>query len=666
MNVTSLGLADVDAAISTAKVGGVSLGLAVADLTSTNLDKLKAIVDAGKLTSITLTDKAAQTLSLSADNFGKYAGTLGKIANGALLKIALTSNSLSAENMSGISAAMAAKLSATTKLTVTGTSNDFVSNIGSLTALAAASKIASVTVSSGPEMTLSAASYKANAAAIALLKGSQKTVTFSSARTNYRNTVNTNGSLTVLDLRAGSPDGSVTLTGVNYAKFSDMAVFGTSGNGNIDTLLNIGANAWWYNGGGAASSSSAVSDTISALSSDSSKHNLKFSFLTALPSAASAKDKLGFQAMTDTQKNAVKNALDYISSLVDISFTLATGSEVADISFGTNNQGATSAGYANPPHGNGAIPTSYLFLNNVDPTNTKSDSFNPGNYGWTTLIHEIGHTLGLKHPGNYNAGGGGGVAPFLPTAIDTRKLSIMSYNDPANLAFTYQGGTKPTLAFKSVYDTSFMTYDLAALQFMYGKKTDGVSDAQASIQLTTQTTQFASNYRGFETIWAPGGAALDASLTTSNNVFDLRAGAYSSIGDSEQAAFIKDLKSSGKSDAEATTFATATIKAQVASTKARLYSSLNNTGLAYGSTIASVKGGSGNDKFYASSYESSLDGGDGAADTVFLQGSASQWKYEGADAPHRLRLPVGTRCHAHQHGFEYQAHPQEHREIPIL
>ncbi len=27
-----------------------------------------------------------------------------------------------------------------------------------------------------------------------------------------------------------------------------------------------------------------------------------------------------------------------------------------------------------------------------------------GNYGRLTIIHEIGHTLGLMHPGDYNAG----------------------------------------------------------------------------------------------------------------------------------------------------------------------------------------------------------------------------------------------------------------------
>jgi serralysin len=33
-------------------------------------------------------------------------------------------------------------------------------------------------------------------------------------------------------------------------------------------------------------------------------------------------------------------------------------------------------------------------------------------------MHEIGHALGLKHPGNYNAGGGTSPGPFLSKSLD--------------------------------------------------------------------------------------------------------------------------------------------------------------------------------------------------------------------------------------------------------
>ena len=641
LNVTSLALADVDATLQNSRVGGVSVNLAVADLTSSNLDKLKSLVAAGQLTGVTLSDKTAQTLNLSADDFGKYAQVLGSVTNMATLKIALTSNSLSAQNMVGVTAALAAKLSTTTNLAVTGAGADFVNNIGSLSALSTAGKIGSVTLSDVSEMTFSSSVYKTNAAAIALLKGPQKTVTFSGAKSSYQTTVNANGSLTVLDKRTGSPDGSVTLTAVNYAKFTDMAVFATSGDSNIDALLNLGTNAWWYDGQGASSSSSLVSPSINALSTGSSKHELKYSFLTELPTSATVSDKKGFLAMTDTQKIAVKAALDYISSLVNITFTMVKSSEVANISFGTNNQGSTSAGYANPPQGNGANPTSYLFLNNVAATNTKTDSFTPGNYGWETLVHEIGHTMGLKHPGNYKAGGGSTPGPYLPAATDNRRMSLMSYTNPTDgfkITATSASASRYSWSPSAVNPTTFGVYDVAALQYLYGANTN-----------TTTSTPLllTDSYQSIQTVWAPKGVAIDASATTHGNVFDLRGGAYSSVAVRGEADGIADLtaqlKASGMTPQAAAVGAKSiwAAKSDVANAKGTFVSTLNSSlyytgkndvGLAYGSTISSVKGGSGKDVFYAANYESALDGGGGTDDIVYLQGSEAQWQYEGGSA----------------------------------
>ena len=43
------------------------------------------------------------------------------------------------------------------------------------------------------------------------------------------------------------------------------------------------------------------------------------------------------------------------------------------------------------------------------------------------ILHELGHVLGLKHPGNYDAAGGGSAGPFLPAAEDNDKFTVMSY-----------------------------------------------------------------------------------------------------------------------------------------------------------------------------------------------------------------------------------------------
>jgi hypothetical protein len=68
-----------------------------------------------------------------------------------------------------------------------------------------------------------------------------------------------------------------------------------------------------------------------------------------------------------------------------------------------------------------------------------------GYHGYTTLIHEIGHALGLKHP---HEAGASGVT--LPTQEDTHTQTVMSY--------VFLGNSPATM----------MGYDLLALHYIYG------------------------------------------------------------------------------------------------------------------------------------------------------------------------------------------------------
>jgi hypothetical protein len=74
-----------------------------------------------------------------------------------------------------------------------------------------------------------------------------------------------------------------------------------------------------------------------------------------------------------------------------------------------------------------------------------------GTHGYETIIHETLHSLGLKHPGNYN-GSGTGTGPFLPFSQDHTTNTVMSYNTSGQKA------------------VSMMPYDIKALQAMYGQR----------------------------------------------------------------------------------------------------------------------------------------------------------------------------------------------------
>ncbi len=280
-----------------------------------------------------------------------------------------------------------------------------------------------------------------------------------------------------------------------------------TGNISIDALLMGGTSDWWHSAYGATVGSSPVAPGAIGLDSTSSATNLTYSFLSAKPSDQTM---TGFAAMDATQRQAVRDALAVYSKLINVTFTELTDGSQGNINFGMNDQGSNSAGYAYLP---GTLPDptkTYLYLsNNQNYGWTNNDAgMAVGNYGWQTALHEIGHTLGLKHPGNYNGNSGAGTPPYLPKNTDNRSYSIMSYKGVAN---TY-----------GVCNTSPMMYDIAALQYLYGANQSGSTAVDGKFSFGD------SSY--VQTLWSTNGTdTIDLSTTTKASDVNLNAGTFSNI-----------------------------------------------------------------------------------------------------------------------------------------
>ena len=226
---------------------------------------------------------------------------------------------------------------------------------------------------------------------------------------------------------------------------------------------------------------------------------LTYSFMTRLPDYAEFGDGDGFAPLTAAQMANVRLALEAWAAVADI-----TRSEVSDagaggdLRFGSNDQGSASTAYAYFPDGSEAGGD--LYLSNTDADN---DDPAPGSYGFATLIHEIGHALGLKHPGNY---GDGDYGPFLPAAQDNNQWTAMAYDASPN-------GLEPETP---------LLYDIAAIQHLYGANMDQ-SAGDDTYVLTGTARQMV--------IWDAGGHdVLDFSAGTTAVTVNLAAGSFSAFG----------------------------------------------------------------------------------------------------------------------------------------
>lgn len=90
----------------------------------------------------------------------------------------------------------------------------------------------------------------------------------------------------------------------------------------------------------------------------------------------------------------------------------------------------------------------YVYLDNAEWF-SQNQNLTPGGYGYETLLHELGHALGLKHPFDDSI--------HLPASQDNTSNTLMSY--------TSMGGAH----------ASYGQYDIAALNWLYGG--DGLGGA---------------------------------------------------------------------------------------------------------------------------------------------------------------------------------------------
>lgn len=271
-----------------------------------------------------------------------------------------------------------------------------------------------------------------------------------------------------------------------------------------------------------------------------------------------------FSHLSTTQIAAARAALAYYSEISGLIFTeINPGgfTNNATILFGNYSANDGAAAYAYYPGstsfssaaGDVWINTDTPELKNTDPT-----VFLDG-----LLLHELGHAMGLSHPGIYDATAGGRItyesnAQFVQ---DSNQFTVMSYFDAS-----MTGGS-------SAEPDTLMLHDIQAIQLKYGANlgTRATNTTYGHDSTAGDLYDFSVNPDAVFTIWDGGGTdMLSASRFAMDQVITLQEGGFSNIGGMEK-----------------------------------------NISIAFGAQIENARGGRGSDIISGNAGKNRLEGGDG-------------------------------------------------------
>ncbi|MDO9215563.1 MAG: M10 family metallopeptidase [Methylococcales bacterium] len=287
----------------------------------------------------------------------------------------------------------------------------------------------------------------------------------------------------------------------------------------------------------------------------------------------------GLTAMTALQVATARLSFRLWDNLIASSLVESDGGAAnitLNYSSTTANNGTYSSTLAYSTTPNKDIVADQIWMATTWDSNSDS-GMAKGAYGFTTMMHEIGHALGLSHPSTYN-----GSAIYATDAVfsqDNRQYTIMSYFGGYNAASNEYAQDGTYSDYK--YPQTPMVYDIAAVQSLYGADTTtrtgdnvyGYNNNFAANDPEKAIFDFAINATPLLTIWDAGGSndTLDCSGWNGNQIINLTQGSYSSV---------RGLN--------------------------------NNVGIAFNTVIENAIGGMGNDRLIGNSADNILNGGAGA------------------------------------------------------
>jgi VCBS repeat-containing protein len=217
-------------------------------------------------------------------------------------------------------------------------------------------------------------------------------------------------------------------------------------------------------------------------------------------------------AWTTEERSALVSAFGEFERAIDVEFQFVTSIDDAQFVMLKSNQEPTSGldsntlgywriGGSDIDYGASTYNVKGIGLFNSAQETWTAQNLQPGGFGYITLVHELAHGLGLKHPHD-SAGGGTWVMSGVDNAGD---LGSNELNQGIYTTMTYNDGweTQPDVdgstSFDHGWQSGLMSLDIGMLQLLYGT-------AAAQTGNTTYTLP-GGNQPGtyFQTIWDTDG-----------------------------------------------------------------------------------------------------------------------------------------------------------------
>jgi Ca2+-binding RTX toxin-like protein len=204
-------------------------------------------------------------------------------------------------------------------------------------------------------------------------------------------------------------------------------------------------------------------------------------FIDEDPTTPGSTDTMVAKGMADWEKQAFWNALHLYEQVADVTFVEVGSRAEADFKFityiGTPGAGASLLGRMSPPGEENEGQAEF----NAGDARWTEEGLQPGGFYFPTLLHELGHGMGMAHPhdngghssimrgaGGGTAGIGGGIGDY---ELSQQVYTVMSYNDgyaSSPYGQPRSGGITGTQVDQYGWVASLSPLDIAVIQDKYG------------------------------------------------------------------------------------------------------------------------------------------------------------------------------------------------------